>query len=76
MVAAALAPWALGLTGWIYGSASAVLNAIFLLLAVRVWRNTASEPAEMGPEKKLFAFSILYLFILFGAIVADRLVLA
>ncbi len=76
MVAAALAPWALGLAGWIYGSVSAVLNAVFLLLAVRVWRNTASEPAEMGPEKKLFAFSILYLFILFGAIVADRLVLA
>jgi len=26
----------------------------------------------MGPEKKLFAFSILYLFAIFGALVADR----
>jgi protoheme IX farnesyltransferase len=76
MVAAALAPWALGLAGWIYGVTSVVLNLVFLLLAVGVWRNTASEPADMGPEKKLFSFSILYLFILFGAIVADRMVLA
>ena len=26
----------------------------------------------MGPEKRLFAFSILYLFAIFGALVADR----
>ncbi len=75
MVAAALAPWALGLTGWIFGTTSAILNAIFLLLAIRVWRNRAEEPAGMKPEKQLFAFSILYLFILFGALVADRMLL-
>ena len=34
MVAAAIAPWALGLTGPIYGVASIALNAVFLLLAV------------------------------------------
>jgi protoheme IX farnesyltransferase len=27
----------------------------------------------MKPEKRLFAFSIIYLFALFGALVADRL---
>ncbi len=76
MVAAAVAPWAMGLVGWIYGGASVALNLIFLALAIAVVRNDASEPAGMAPEKALFKFSILYLFILFAALVADRLVLA
>ena len=76
LAASAIAPWALELTGAIYGAAAVVLNAIFLLLAVRVWRNQATDPVLMQPEKKLFGFSILYLFVLFGALVADRLVLA
>ena len=49
---------------------------IFLGLAIAVARNRATEPAGMKPEKKLFGFSILYLFALFAAIVADRLVLS
>src|SRR6187455_1501640 len=53
MIAAAIAPWALGLTGWIYGSASVALNAIFLVLAFAVAANKATESKEMGPEKKL-----------------------
>ncbi|MFD1610539.1 heme o synthase [Sphingomonas tabacisoli] len=76
LAAAAVAPWALGLTGAIYGLAAVALNAVFVALAVRVWRNQATEPQGMKPEKRLFAFSILYLFILFGALVADRLVLS
>ena len=75
MVAAAIAPWAMGLTGWIYGTVTVALNAVFLWLAIAVSRNHASEPAGMAPEKRLFKYSILYLFILFGALVADRLVL-
>jgi len=66
-------PWALGLTGAVYGVSAAVLGAVFMWLAVRVARNKATEPAGMGPEKKLFAFSILYLFVLFGALVYDAL---
>ncbi|WP_309601488.1 heme o synthase [Sphingomonas sp.] len=76
MVAAAVAPWAMGYTGWIYGVTAIFLNAIFLVLAIAVSRNTATEPAQMGPEKRLFAFSILYLFVLFGALVADRMFIA
>ena len=30
----------------------------------------------MKPEKRLFAFSILYLFAIFGALVADRWLIA
>ena len=76
MVAAAIAPWALGLTGWVYGVASILLNASFLVLALAVLANKADEPKRMGPEKRLFAFSILYLFVLFAALVVDRWVIA
>jgi protoheme IX farnesyltransferase len=76
MIAAAIAPWALGLAGWVYGGAAISLNAIFLVLALAVATNTATESKAMGPEKKLFAFSILYLFGLFAALVVDRWVIA
>ena len=76
MAAAAVAPWPLALTGWIYGGAAAVLGAIFVMLAIRVAANRATEPKQMGPEKRLFAFSILYLFVLFAALVADRWLIA
>jgi len=72
MAAAAVAPWPLGLTGWIYGVATAILGVVFVAFAVAVAANKATEPKEMGPEKRLFAFSILYLFALFTALVADR----
>ena len=36
----------------------------------------ALDQAAMKPERQLFRFSILYLFVLFGALVADRLLLA
>jgi protoheme IX farnesyltransferase len=75
MIAAAVAPWAMGLTGWIYGIASIALNAVFLILAFAVLANKATEPKAMGPEKRLFAFSILYLFALFAALVVDRWVI-
>jgi len=75
MIAAAIAPWVMGLTGWVYGAASVALNAVFLLLAFAVFANRATEPKQMGPEKRLFAFSILYLFGLFAALVVDRWVI-
>ena len=76
MAAAAIAPWTLGLTGWVYGAAAVGLSVAFLVLALAVAANRATEPKDMGPEKRLFAFSILYLFGLFAALVADQWVLA
>jgi len=75
MIAATMAPWALGLTGAIYGVAALLLNAVFLLLALRVAASREADPAKMTAERRLFAYSIIYLFIVFGAIVADRLIL-
>ena len=76
MAAVAVAPFALGASGWIYGVASAALNLLFLGFAFNVWRNEATDAKEMKPEKQLFAFSILYLFLLFGVLVFDHMVLA
>lgn len=69
----AIAPWAIGGTGWIYGMTAVTLSALFLLLAWPVGvRSTAAEGDKMLPEKKLFKFSIYYLFALFAALVVDR----
>jgi heme o synthase len=76
MAAVVLAPWGLGLTGVIYGYPALALTAVFVFLAYAVWRNPATEAAEMKPEKRLFAFSILYLFLLFGLLAIDRMMLA
>jgi protoheme IX farnesyltransferase len=42
------------------------------VLAARVAGNRATEPAQMAPEKHLFAYSVFYLFALFAVLVADR----
>ncbi|MBX9797435.1 heme o synthase [Sphingomonas sp.] len=76
MAAAAVLPWALGLTGLIYGAVAGLATLYFAYLAVRVTFRQRQATDTMRPEKRLFAFSIVYLFILFGAVAVDRLVLA
>ena len=71
-----LAPFLLKLTGWLYGLSALLLGAVFLLLSLRVATfRTAANDADMRAERRLFKFSILYLFVLFAALVADRLIL-
>jgi protoheme IX farnesyltransferase len=72
-----LAPWALGLMGWIYGLTAASLGAVFIWYA---WRVLTDKQDANGisltkdkPAKAAFKYSILYLFILFGACAVDRL---
>ena len=74
MIAAAIAPYALGYAGRVYGVASIALNLVFLGLALRVGASGTDDPAQMTAERKLFSYSIVYLFALFGALVADRFV--
>ncbi|MBB3879354.1 heme o synthase [Sphingomonas pseudosanguinis] len=72
MAIAAVAPWPLGLTGAIYGVIATVGTALFALYAAIVaFRHTVPDDT-MKPEKRLFKYSILYLFLLFGALVVDR----
>jgi protoheme IX farnesyltransferase len=68
----AVAPWLIGGTSWIYGSVAVVLSALFVVLAMPVFTRTRAETDAMTPEKALFKFSIVYLFVLFAALVADR----
>jgi protoheme IX farnesyltransferase len=68
----AVAPWAIGGTSWIYGSCAVVLSGLFVVLAMPVFTRMRSEVDDMTPEKALFKFSIVYLFVLFAALVADR----
>ena len=45
------------------------------MMAVPVAIRRAAEGDRMKPEKRLFGYSVLYLFALFAALVADHLVL-
>jgi protoheme IX farnesyltransferase len=64
-----LLPWALGFAGAIYGATAAVCGATFIALALRLVR---SSEADRRPAHRLFAFSILYLFVLFAALLAGN----
>jgi protoheme IX farnesyltransferase len=72
----ALAPWFIGGTSWVYGSVAAALSALFLVLAMPVGTRKRSQSDLMIEEKRLFKFSIYYLFVLFAALVADRVLAA
>ena len=64
-----LLPWALGFAGVAYGATAAVCGATFIALALRLAR---SSDADRRPAHRLFAFSILYLFLLFAALLAGN----
>ncbi len=63
----ALAPVYLGVAGWIYGATAIVLNIGFIYHAVRVLRSD-----DMKWPKRMFAFSLLYLFLHFAVLMIDR----
>ncbi len=76
MALVAIAPWALGLTGAIYGTVAIAMTLAFAGLATIVATRTTTNDDTMKPEKTLFRYSILYLFVMFGALVVDRWVFA
>jgi heme o synthase len=62
-------PWLLGYTGLGYGVVALVTGGIMIALAFRVRADDESHKAS----KQLFAFSILYLFLLFAMLLVDRM---
>lgn len=72
MALAAVLPWPLGLVGTFYGVVATVLTGIFAWLVVIVATRTTGTDDAMKPERRLFKYSILYLFAMFGALVVDR----
>ncbi|MCK1621177.1 protoheme IX farnesyltransferase [Bradyrhizobium sp. 159] len=70
LIAVAAAPWALGYFDAVYGIVSLILGAGMLVLAINVYmRRERSQ--SLRATRKLFAFSILYLFALFATLLAQ-----
>jgi len=63
----ALAPTLLHAASWFYGAPALVLSAGFTFCALKVMRDHGT-----GAARQMFHFSLLYLFLLFALLVADR----
>lgn len=74
MVATSLLLWPVAGTGWFYPAAAAILGAVFLLEAHRMWSRTrGTEELSLIKPMRLFHSSNLYLSLLFVAVALDPL---
>jgi len=64
---AAAVPWLIGVAGALYGVVALVLSALFTGSAVLVCRDDGDRSA-----RRMFAFSLLYLFLIFSFLLLDR----
>jgi protoheme IX farnesyltransferase len=64
------APWLLGYVDAIYGATALVAGALMVALAWRV-RNAREGEGAHRAAQQLFAFSILYLFVLFAVLLVE-----
>jgi heme o synthase len=67
LVAGTVLPFIYGMSGWIYLVSALVLGAMFLGYAVALWRRYSDELA-----RKTFRFSIIYLMLMFAALLVDH----
>ena len=67
MAAAALLPFVVGMAAWFYLACAVALNAIFIWYAVQLYRRYTDALA-----RRTFNFSILYLALLFAALLIDH----
>ena len=75
LVAIAVSPWPLGYFDAIYGVTSLVLGGGMLALAIQLYCSRA-RAVSLRAARKLFAFSILYLFALFASLLVEVVVRA
>src|SRR5580765_2785012 len=73
LVAIAVASWPLGYFDAVYGVASLALGAGMMWLAIEVYRYREGKRAQRA-TRRLFAFSILYLFALFATLLLEVVV--
>jgi protoheme IX farnesyltransferase len=66
-------PWLLGFAGLLYGASSIIGGALMIALSVRLF-GAKDKPAAAQAAKQLFAFSILYLFVLFAVLLVEQAV--
>jgi protoheme IX farnesyltransferase len=67
LVASSLLLMWFGRLGWVYGGTAVAIGAVFIALAVQVRRERTPRAAV-----RLFGYSMIYLALLFAAMVADR----
>ncbi len=67
LIATTMLPYAVEMSGLIYLASAAILGAIFLWYAWRIYRNYSDLLA-----RKTFAYSIIYLSLLFAALLVDH----
>ncbi|NKB51023.1 MAG: protoheme IX farnesyltransferase [Rhizobiaceae bacterium] len=65
-------PYLLGFSGAFVGALSLALGVMFLWFTYRVWA-IAGVDEKLTAEKKLFGFSILYLFAIFALLMIDAI---
>ncbi|MGA7656538.1 MAG: heme o synthase [Methylocella sp.] len=71
LVPLGLTPWLIGFASLAYGIFAGVLGGIMLLFSSRAYYNRTGPKADRC-AMQLFAFSILYLFLLFAEIACER----
>ena len=67
----AMAPAVIGLGGTLYAAIASVLGALFVVMAVDCYSKREGEAADLA-AKNLFAYSVLYLFLLFAALLVEQ----
>jgi protoheme IX farnesyltransferase len=71
LFAASFLPVAVGIAGYVYAIAAAALGAIFLCCAVSVLRCREGGAAQAA-QRRLFGYSIVYLFLLFAMLLVEH----
>lgn len=70
----AVAPTFTGLASIWYGLVAALLSVVFVAYSIAVWRMAESDE-RMSSARKMFAYSIFYLFAIFSALLVDHYVM-
>jgi protoheme IX farnesyltransferase len=67
LAAICLMPFASGMSGWIYLLCALSLNAVFVIYAARLYASYSDRLA-----RRMFRYSITYLFLMFAALLVDH----
>jgi protoheme IX farnesyltransferase len=67
LAAICMAPFALGMSGWIYLPCALFLNVVFVVYAARLYVSYSDQLA-----RRMFRYSITYLFLMFAALLVDH----
>jgi protoheme IX farnesyltransferase len=75
LVPLAVLPALIGFAGAFYGATAIISGAVFMALALGIW--SAEDDREVDHKARhLFRFSIFYLFMLFAALLIERVAAA